>query len=1717
MNCESVRDVLYDLAFDLLDDEQRRAVEAHVASCGECRVALERVERERAMLQQWTVPAPPAGLADAAIAAARRKEATAMTPKPVEPELRWLGSRTFWRVAATVAIAVVAGLLFQWRRIDRMQARPQEAFVYGQGEMLPGVVAPYRVFVRNAASRAAVANAEVSARLVNHDSRVVWSADVSTDANGFADVAPKLPDDAQEGDYTLKIVARSDAGDSTVTREVKVTRSFRVMVSTDKPLYQPGQTIHIRTLALATADGRPVGGRETVIEVQDAKGNKVFKKKAAASDFGIASADFVLADQVNLGEYTVAAIVGDTTSERTVKVERYRLPKFRIDLSTDKGFYEPAATVQGELTACYTFGEPVAAGKVKVVAHEFIDTFREFATAEGSTDSQGRFRFTIPLKGYFAGTPRKKGDAFVSLEATVVDTAGHEQKKSLDRTVTAEPIRIELFPESGTLVQGVENVLYIVTAYPDGRPAKTTVTLPSSSKTLETSDLGIAKVKLTPQRANLQLTVAAEDGQGLKARVTRRLRIGKTDSVLLRPDKAVYRSGQTANLTVLSGGRSGRAFLDVVKDRRAVLTKAIDVTDGRGELALDLPPDLFGTLELHAYRITAGGDIVGDTRVIQVARADELDIAVHLDKKSYRPAEKAVLDFIVTRGDGSPTAAALSLAGVDEAVFALSEMRPGLERVYFALQEEILKPRYEIHARAPISPAQAIEPPAQPEPDLEEATVVLFAPAEGASPVARHASLTFEAKQDRVRQQKRRGYAGVRGGFALIPYAIYIACVGSLVAYGIYRAFRREPVEAPSRDRRRLRRRARVVSIGWVGAFYVPILLAILVAAILDRLPGFYHEGGVAGIAALFSAIVALGVLVATVIRVRECEASAAVPLLRKLLWAVPVGYFCAVAAVPLLAEVADERRGFLGGESAAFAILWMFPLAALVPGALAVAGNCATRRVSVGRWIWLALSRSVLAVVPCMAFLPFMMLGGGMEAPSMTVVRKSARAAGGEVMLDETITDAAPGEFPRSLVPLVDGGKAPARVRRHFPETLLWRPELITDADGRARLEVPLADSITTWRLAMSAVSRRGELGAATAGIRVFQPFFVDIDFPVALTQHDVVSVPVAIYNYLDEPQTVRVEVERADWFDLKSDPTATVRLGPRQVASVAVTLEAKTPGTQRLLVRAHGSELADAVERVVRVEPDGQPVIQTINGALSDNLSREVVIPEIAIDGANDLIVKIYPGAFSQVVEGLESIFRMPSGCFEQTSSTTYPNVLVLDYMRSTKQIRPELEMKALNFINLGYQRLLSFEVSGGGFSLYGKSPASPALTAYGLMEFADMAKVSDVDPALIRRTRQWLLDRRKSDGTWEPSDAYAVRGDDIRYTAYVAWAIASAGEAERDLGNTLDRVAREGAKSDDAYTLALCANALLAADHADAKKLVERLANMGIEKDKLVHWGSEGQGVTWSRGNVLDIETTALAARALLTARHRTPVAHKALAWLIEQKDGHGTWHSTQSTVHAMRALLAGAGASGGLEGDVNVTIAANGKAVKELTVTPDTADVFRLISLRDLVRKGTNTIALEASGKGDLAYQIVATHYVPWPTKRPEPTDEMSIDIAYDTTTLKANDTLTAKVEVKYNRPGAADMTIVDLGIPPGFQALPDSFETLQSTGVIERYSMTGRQVILYISRIAADKPLVFSYKLKAKFPVRVKTPASTVYEYYQPSRRATAKPVELRVL
>ena len=199
------------------------------------------------------------------------------------------------------------------------------------------------------------------------------------------------------------------------------------------------------------------------------------------------------------------------------------------------------------------------------------------------------------------------------------------------------------------------------------------------------------------QKQLLDLTAKAKDAKGNQAQTMASLTSEPFgENVLLRLDKAIYKGGEALKVNIHTSAGLPTVYLDVVRGGQTLLTQWLDVKDGQAEQTLELPPSVFGTLDVHAYQMLGHGEIIRDSRVVYVNPASDLKIEIKADKDVYLPGEKGSLTFQVRDAKGKPTAAALGVLIVDEAVYALQEMQPGLEKVYFTLQEELLKPQAHI-------------------------------------------------------------------------------------------------------------------------------------------------------------------------------------------------------------------------------------------------------------------------------------------------------------------------------------------------------------------------------------------------------------------------------------------------------------------------------------------------------------------------------------------------------------------------------------------------------------------------------------------------------------------------------------------------------------------------------------------------------------------------------------------------------------------------------------------------------------------------------------------------------------------------------------------------------------------------------------------------------------------------------------------------------------
>ncbi|HXI94386.1 MAG TPA: MG2 domain-containing protein, partial [Blastocatellia bacterium] len=252
--------------------------------------------------------------------------------------------------------------------------------IFAQRAYAAGSPASVRVITVESKAGNPLRDSRVKLELVNGDRATTLFAG-RTDSLGTAQVSFTLPAESY-GSRQLRVTADTSLGTVTANQPIQLERRDRILLTTDKPLYQPGQTIHLRALALDGPSHAAIADQPITLEVEDGKGNKVFKKRDRTDRFGIASADFELADEVNFGPYHIRAILGDadspSTQEKTVTVDRYVLPKFKveIELSGDAAkqqasYYSPGETVSGKITARYLFGKPLTNAEVTVVLTTF--------------------------------------------------------------------------------------------------------------------------------------------------------------------------------------------------------------------------------------------------------------------------------------------------------------------------------------------------------------------------------------------------------------------------------------------------------------------------------------------------------------------------------------------------------------------------------------------------------------------------------------------------------------------------------------------------------------------------------------------------------------------------------------------------------------------------------------------------------------------------------------------------------------------------------------------------------------------------------------------------------------------------------------------------------------------------------------------------------------------------------------------------------------------------------------------------------------------------------------------------------------------------------------------------------------------------------------------------------------------------------------------------
>ena len=742
--------------------------------------------------------------------------------------------------------------------------------------------------------------------------------------------------------------------------------------------------------------------------------------------------------------------------------------------------------------------------------------------------------------------------------------------------------------------------------------------------------------------------------------------------------------------------------------------------------------------------------------------------------------------------------------------------------------------------------------------------------------------------------------------------------------------------------------------------------------------------------------------------------------------------------------------------------------------------------------------------------------------AKEKNVVARERRAGAGAVARaddwDGEDAKQVAGWSPVRVFPVPQYTKAYDGPRTDFRETIYWNASVATGRDGTATVAFPVSDAVTSFRATAEGVSAGGLPGVGEAVIKSKLPLSLDAKLPVEVTSGDSIKLPVTLTNETDGELDADLTAKFGNAFKLGDKPTGKIHLRAGEKKSFFFPLEViATAGEADVSIAVKARGLEDKLDKKIRVVPLGFPFEQSASGtAAQGKLAKHDFELAGALPGSISASVTMYPSPVASMTQGMEAMIREPGGCFEQTSATNYPNVMILSYLATSDGADAKLVQKSQDKLDRGYKLLAGYETKQKGFEWFGQTPGHEALTAYGLMEFADMANVYDVDRSMVERTADWLMSRRDGKGGFLRSSAAIDsfgRANESTTNAYIMWALA---EAKRTKGLDTELAAQKklAASTQDPYLLALATNTALLAQMPEASGFVKKLVALQAKDGSFT--GAK-ESITMSGGESLTIETTALATLALIKASPKSEYESQiraAVDWMNKKRGGYGEWSNTQATVLGLKALTAYSTYAKQMSSSGAATLIVNGQEAGTIAFEKGRKDALVWNDLAGKLRPGHNTIEVRLVGQAQLPYSIAVDYRSARPQSSSATKVVVSTQLAKDHIKLGEGVKLRARIENKTK--DGLPMTLARVGIPGGLTFQTWQLKELREKGVIDFYETRPREVILYWRALAPSAKKDVDLDLLATTPGSYEAPATSAYLYYTAEDKTWVAPVKVAI-
>lgn len=546
------------------------------------------------------------------------------------------------------------------------------------------------------------------------DRKVAFTAQTGADGTASGTIAAEKPED---------VIAMAQCGDDIVVTDPSAyalrgtARDLLGYIYTDKPIYRPGHTVKFKgVLRWRERDAIiPFDQPQAEVSIGDPDNKVLLRQTLKVDAFGAINTSFVVPDPGALGYYWIKIQVGDQEASASFEVQEYRKPEFEVIVSAAEKMMVQGGQAKVSLKAKYYFGQPVARGQVKYALfksgyyspYRWMDSGEEYEYADDyfyvneqigeetvRLDDQGEATVTLDLP-----VDERRADYTLRIDARVTDASGREVSgkgsviathgdfllsTTLDRYVyqpsSPAELRVRAVDYTGQPRVGVPVAVTLdrldYGSYSGGEP--TAIPVARGTVTTDAAGQAVWKTAFAKESGSYRFRAEAPsagrtvqtDSRAWISGVDRETEENAYDRYLeLVADQKSYAPGQTARL--LLRGADLDATMLVTKEGQGIGWHQVQEVKAGATIDVPITDADIGDTWVNIIFLKDDRVYRAERRLRVPETSRALKVSITAEQAVAKPRDPGVFTIRTTDQAGAPVSAQVSLAVVDEAVFAV--------------------------------------------------------------------------------------------------------------------------------------------------------------------------------------------------------------------------------------------------------------------------------------------------------------------------------------------------------------------------------------------------------------------------------------------------------------------------------------------------------------------------------------------------------------------------------------------------------------------------------------------------------------------------------------------------------------------------------------------------------------------------------------------------------------------------------------------------------------------------------------------------------------------------------------------------------------------------------------------------------------------------------------------------------------------------------------